>query len=75
MIGIRRGSPRQAAMTALAQAGGSMEYDDFRRALAALYPEKNGAFVSISQMRRLGLIQFRVQLTATGSARLSKTLP
>ena len=52
-----------------------MEYDDFRRALAALYPEKNGAFVSISQMRRLGLIQFRVQLTATGSARLSKTLP
>lgn len=73
VIGIRRNSPRQAVLQALVDAGGSMGYDEFRRVLAQHYGDKNSMDCSMSQMRRLGMIQWRVHLTASGSARLAKT--
>ena len=73
--GIRRNSQRQAVLQALADAGGSMPYDEFRRVLAQHYEDKNGMDGSMSALRRLGFIQWRVHLTASGSVRLSKTAP
>lgn len=73
--GIRRNSPRQLALLALAQAGGSMEYDDFRRVLATLCPSKSAMSYAISQMRSKRFTQHRVHLTASGSALLAKTAP
>lgn len=73
--GIRRNGPTQAVLTALAQAGGSMEWDDFRRLLATHYATENSLSCAINQYRKRGLIQRRVFLTASGSARLSKTAP
>lgn len=73
--GIRRSSQRQAALAALAQAGGSMQYDDFRRVLAAQYSTKVSVAAAMFQMHTAGFIQHRVHLTATGSALLAKTAP
>lgn len=71
--GIRRGGPTQAVLTALAEAGGSMEWDDFRRLMAARYSTENSLSCALNQYRKRGLIQRRVFLTASGSARLAKT--
>lgn len=73
--GIRRNSQRQAVLQALADAGGSMEYDDFRRFLAKVCPSKNAMSYAISRLRAGRLTQHRVHLTASGSALLAKTAP
>lgn len=73
--GIRRNGPTQAVLTALATSGGSMEWDEFRRVVADNYGTENSMSCAINQMRKRGLIQRRVFLTASGSARLSKTAP
>lgn len=73
--GIRRNSQRQAALQALAQAGGSMEFDEFRRVLGWIYSTENSLSCALNQMRHNGFIQRRVHLTASGSALLSKTAP
>jgi hypothetical protein len=72
--GITRGSHRQTVLKLLADAGGSMEYDDFRRVIGHFYTTDNGVAGCMSQLRRIGAVQRRVQLTASGSALLSKTL-
>lgn len=73
--GIRRNGPTQRVLTALTDAGGSMEWDEFRRVVAANYGTENSTSVALHHLRRRGLIQRRVFLTASGSARLSKTSP
>lgn len=73
--GIRRGTQRQAVLQALAQAGGSLEYDDFRRVLARIYPSEGRIASVMSHLRSTGIIQRRVHLTASGSALLAKTAP
>lgn len=71
--GIRRNGQRQATLQALAQAGGSMEFDDFRRVMAQHYKTENSLSCALNQMRHNGFIQRRVHLTASGSALLAKT--
>ena len=66
---------RRQALQTLVDAGGSMDFDEFRRTLAKIHPNKGGATDALSHLRRLGLTQHRVHLTASGLAKLAKTAP
>lgn len=53
----------------LAEAGSSMEYNQFRRLLNLYYSTDNAQKCAIKELYRLGYVQRHIVLTATGSAK------
>ena len=62
----------RAVLEELQEAGGSLTKAEFYKLLAKHYSTPTSMVCGVKAMRKAGLVQDRIQLTATGSVRLNK---
>jgi len=67
---VPHGSAIQGVLRDISDAGGSMDYDEFRRCLARHYSTVISMNDAMQLLRRRSLVQKRIHLTASGSAKL-----